>query len=102
MSGHFYFQACYIICMKSNFIWLPGAVLGLVLLSGSGGVLAFPEIPFCPLGGPPGWWNRMVDDDDHHYPPPYYPPPPVTPYWNQAYPYSYVPRYPLYPAYPRR
>ncbi len=22
--------------------------------------VAFPEIPFCPLGGPPGWFNRFA------------------------------------------
>ena len=39
-------------------------------------VQAFPEIPFCPLGGPPGWFNRM-SGDYRHYPnrPVWYPPP---------------------------
>ncbi len=66
-------------------------------------VQALPEIPFCPLGGPTGWWNRLTDDDDdRYYPPPFYPPPMYTPYWNQAYPYGYVPLYPVYPGYPTR
>ena len=61
----------------------------------------FPEIPFCPLGGPPGWFNRLKGDDHRYYPPPprYYPaqarpapwmPPPAAyppPQW-----YGYPPR----------
>ena len=35
----------------------------IALLLTSNGVQAFPEIPFCPLGGPPGWFNRIFDDD---------------------------------------
>lgn len=63
----------------------------LFVLSGIGStqVAAFPEIPFCPLGGPPGWANRIFDDRDDYYPPPaYY----RAPYW-QGYP-QYSPVYP--------
>lgn len=50
---------------------------------------AFPEIPFCPLGGPPGWANRIFNDrDDYYPPPPYY----GAPHW-QGYP-QYSPAYP--------
>ncbi len=39
---------------------------------------AFPEIPFCPLGGPPGWMHRILDRHGDHrhsglpYPAAYY------------------------------
>ncbi|MGB5397309.1 MAG: hypothetical protein WBN96_09175 [Gammaproteobacteria bacterium] len=37
----------------------------------------FPEIPFCPLGGPPGWYNRLANHDRYErYPPPLYSPAP--------------------------
>lgn len=73
-------------------------VLFVPLAIGSAGAVALPEIPFCPLGGPTGWWNRLTDDDHRYYPPPYYPPPVIVPYWNQPYPYGYVPQYPVYPG----
>jgi hypothetical protein len=48
---------------------------------------AFMEIPFCPLGGPPGWFNRMTDNHhNYRYPPGFYP---------MAYP----PAYQAYPGY---
>ena len=84
--------------MKSRSSWWRRAVLALPLLVAGATAQALPEFPFCPLGGPTGWWNRLTDDDDRYYPPPYYPPPPVLLYWNQAYPYGNVPRYPLYPV----
>lgn len=84
--------------MKQKHRWLKRAVLLMPLVLGSTSVQALPEFPFCPLGGPTGWWNRMTDDDDRYYPPPYYPPPVIVPYWNQAYPYGYVPQYPVYPG----
>jgi len=51
-------------------------LLLVALMSSPATVLAFPEIPFCPLGGPPGWFNRM-SGDYRHYPnrPVWYPPP---------------------------
>jgi len=57
---------------------------------------AFPGIPFCPMGGPPGWANRFFDHRENYYspPPPYY----GVPYW-QRYP-QYVPVYPV--GYPYR
>lgn len=33
----------------------------------------FPEMPFCPLGGPSGWLNRITNN--HDYRPDYYMPP---------------------------
>lgn len=60
--------------------------------------LALKEIPFCPVGGPPGWWNHFVDKDDsrkwhryRHIPPGYY-----QHYYYQVYapPVSY----PVYPV----
>jgi len=48
---------------------------------------AFPEIPFCPIGGPPGWFNRMTDNhSDYRYPPKFYPMP-------------YPPAYQFYPGF---
>ena len=49
---------------------------------------SFPEIDFCPLGGPPGWFNRMTGQHNQgYYPPqgmaPGYPPP-IVPYGWQA------------------
>jgi hypothetical protein len=90
--------------MKSQRAWLKRIAWSVLLLLGSTGAQAFPEIPFCPLGGPPGWLNRIFDDDDHrYYPPPYYsPPPPVAaPYWNRGGIYPYPPpnyRYPVPPG----
>lgn len=71
------------------------ALLLLVITGlGSMQVAAFPEIPFCPLGGPPGWANRLFDLDDDYYPPPrYY----GAPYW-QGYP-QYSPAYPVDPSF---
>jgi hypothetical protein len=90
--------------MKKQHSWFRQAALLIPLMIGSASVSAFPEIPFCPLGGPPGWWNRMVDDDDdrRYYPPPYYPPSARAPYWNSVKPYSYYPQYPVYPSYLNR
>ena len=41
----------------------------------------FPELNFCPLGGPPGWFNRMAGQNDNRY---YAPPPPQM--FRPAYP----------------
>lgn len=47
----------------------------------------FPEIGFCPLGGPPGWFNRMSGQSHRYYPPPAYPlRAPYMPYPVYAYP----------------
>ena len=35
------------------------SLLFLISASFSVSVLAYPEIPFCPAGGPPGWMNYM-------------------------------------------
>ncbi|MGD2053803.1 MAG: hypothetical protein PVG45_06815 [Gammaproteobacteria bacterium] len=91
--------------MKSKHAWFKGVVLSIPLLLGSAGAMAFPDIPFCPLGGPPGWLDRIFDDDDHHryHPPPYYrPPPAAAPYWNQGGFYPYTPRHYPYPVPPVR
>jgi hypothetical protein len=61
----------------------------LVLAFFSSSASAFPEIPFCPIGGPPGWFNRMTGEyQQYRYPPV----PPPLPYF-QSYP---VPAYPAY------
>ncbi len=53
----------------------------------------FPEIPFCPLGGPPGWFNRLTGRD--------HPPPP--PGWYGDYPAPQAaPAWPPHPADPRQ
>ncbi|HHJ35091.1 MAG TPA: hypothetical protein ENJ87_04935 [Gammaproteobacteria bacterium] len=71
---------------------------------------AFPELPFCPEGGPPGWMNHFRHDRNHyirqHYP--RY----ATPVYNQPtyYRRGYAPTYSpdhrgrhTYPGpYPRR
>jgi hypothetical protein len=84
--------------MKIQHTWFMRAALLISLLLGSTAASAFPEIPFCPLGGPPGWWNRITDDDDRYYypPPPYYPPTRAAPYWGTVHPYSYVPQNQVY------
>ena len=48
---------------------------------------SFPEISFCPLGGPPGWFNRISGEHDRRY----YPPPPVMPsnYYPAVAPYRW-------------
>lgn len=56
----------------------------LLLISLEAKAFFFPEIPFCPLGGPPGWANRIFNDDYHRYPPPGYW---YGPY-QRAYPYA--------------
>ncbi len=59
----------------------------------------FPELPFCPLGGPPGWFNRLTDRD-HRSPPPYWLRYPLRP---SPPSYGYVPPSVLYwPAPPPR
>lgn len=35
---------------------------------------AFPELPFCPMGGPPGWMNRFLNHHDYDRPPVFYQP----------------------------
>ncbi len=64
---------------------------------------SFPEIPFCPEGGPPGWFNRMTGQHNQRYygPVPVFSPayPPVSPqYWNPQN-LQQSPAYPaVYPA----
>ncbi len=58
----------------------------LLLVSSSAQAFFFPEFPFCPLGGPPGWANRIMHDDYYRYrhvrrPPAYY----YSPYAAPAY-----------------
>ncbi len=38
------------------------AHIGLILSLASMPVFAFPEMPFCPFGGAPGWANRFLGD----------------------------------------
>jgi len=63
-------------------------LLILLLLFGSAKAAAFPEIPFCPLGGPPGWFNRIAGDNDR-----YYWRPPVHANYPQPYQPAYLPGY---------
>lgn len=72
---------------------------------------SFPEIDFCPLGGPPGWFNRFTGQHNNgpynngYFPPPpamqpgygYYPP--VAPYGWQPPAMSPAARY--FQGYPR-
>jgi hypothetical protein len=51
----------------------------------------FPEMPFCPLGGPPGWFNRITNNHHsyRHYPPRMYSPAPYyQPRWQNPPPAS--------------
>ena len=55
---------------------------------------AFPELPFCPAGGPPGWMNHFNYKRDqniwrHYRPVTYY-----QPYYNPGFrPFYYKPGY---------
>ena len=73
-------------------------LLFLILMLSCSGACAFPEIPFCPLGGPPGWFNRMTGDHAYYRPAPrpYHLPNPST------YQPVYAPRYPAYQYPPYR
>lgn len=73
-------------------------ILLLVLTLFSTGAAAFPEIPFCPIGGPPGWFNRIAGDDHRRHRQFWYPPAPYAmPYYqpqlpaNTANPYQQPP-----------
>ncbi len=75
------------------------ALLGLAIIVPGMAHAGFPEIPFCPLGGPPGWFNTLFDLDDRpRYPPPYvrypsaYAPPPAPGYFYPAVRYPASPR----------
>ena len=84
--------------MHTFYGWFKKVAVCFVLLTASTGALALPEIPFCPLGGPPGWMNRIFDDDDHDYPPPvFYPPPHAAPHWGPVMPYYPAPVQHPYP-----
>lgn len=69
--------------------WLS---IPLLLATFEAQAFSLPEIPFCPLGGPPGWFNRMVNDTTYGYPPPRYwygPDPRLYPYgpaYGRPYP----------------
>jgi len=67
-------------------------LITLLSLSFTSPSFAFPELPFCPAGGPPGWLNRFTHNHDHyrwrnqntyrtpqHYRPAYNQPGPYTP-----------------------
>lgn len=59
----------------------------------------FPEIGFCPLGGPPGWINRLTGQHNRYY---YAPPPVINSQWNASQRrYSWPSAPPGYMAYPR-
>lgn len=42
------------------FVIIPSVAMG----------FRFPEMPFCPAGGPPGWFNSMTGQNDRYYGPP--------------------------------
>ncbi len=73
-------------------------LIALLMLTASADAMAFfPELPFCPFGGPPGWYNRVMHERDV-YPQYRYPP-----YWSRSplpYKYRSVP-YPFYMERPR-
>ncbi|MBL6999066.1 MAG: hypothetical protein ISR73_04335 [Gammaproteobacteria bacterium] len=66
---------------------LISAVLVLLTLPAVASAFRFPEISFCPLGGPPGWFNRLSGEHDRRY----YPPPPVMSprYYPAVAPYGW-------------
>lgn len=74
--------------MLNKFLYIVLILAGITLPSMASG-FSFPEIAFCPLGGPPGWFNRMTGQHDRRY---YAPPPrvmrpvypPVAPYGWQS------------------
>jgi len=45
-------------------------LLSSLLLPAGAMAFGFPELPFCPLGGPPGWFNRLTGQHHRRYPPP--------------------------------
>lgn len=47
---------------------------------------SFPELPFCPAGGPPGWFNHFTQNRDYNYPRNRYPY--ATVQYYQANPYQ--------------
>ena len=67
-------------------------IIPLLFLSLEAKAFFFPEIPFCPLGGPPGWANRIYNDDYYRYPPPGY----TAGYWYRPYRGSYPYSSPAY------
>ena len=73
----------------------------LLSLSFTSSSFAFPELPFCPAGGPPGWFNRLTQNNDHyrwrnhngygapqHYRPAYNQQRPYTPVYNPRTTYN--------------
>ena len=75
------------------------SMLAMILLAfaTAAGATSFPEVPFCPFGGPTGWMNRITGydgyrgyGDSYRYPPPvYYPSPYSLPDWRQRFqPYT--------------
>ena len=59
-------------------------LIGSMLVSTS--ISAFPEMPFCPLGGPTGWFNRMAGGPGYYPPPAMLYPPPYRPMVAPGYP----------------
>ncbi len=56
----------------------------------------FPEIGFCPAGGPPGWFNRMTGQNNRYYGPP---PPMVRPGYPTYFPNWQIPQMQQSPVY---
>jgi len=56
----------------------------LMLCSLRAQAFVFPELPFCPLGGPPGWANRLLHADHYRYRHPY---PQTRSCWQKPLPY---------------
>ena len=71
---------------------MRSAVVILLLAHASvAGATSFPEVPFCPFGGPTGWMNRITGYDGYdrydRYPPPGYYPSYPSPYYQPEWRY---------------
>ncbi len=71
----------------------------LMLWSSTAFSFSFPEIGFCPLGGPPGWFNRVTGQHDRRYLPlprwAYRPAPPMNYGYSPQPPFYRLPRHPV-------
>ena len=79
---------------------LNKTLLASILLCCSNAAVAFPAMPFCPFGGPPGWLNSLTNNNRvfPNYTKPPYPvglstsPHIIQPY-QQVYNYRQIPGY---------
>jgi len=79
--------------MKTSFKFLTL----LIFSSLTGTSQAFPELPFCPAGGPPGWLNHFIHKRDQnnlrHYAQTNLPAYGQSGYYPPPYGYGYAPVY---------